>query len=76
MLDKPIRSPPTGAGVPIVTVPVELLPPMIDVGLTDNAISSGGLIVNFAELERPLRVPVTVAKVTAATELVLTANVA
>ena len=41
-------APPTGAGPPSVTVPVELFPPRTLVGLTPKELTGGGITVNVA----------------------------
>jgi hypothetical protein len=59
-----------------VTVPVALLPPKTDVGLTVTAETPIGFTVKLAALLAPFKVPVIVTTVVADTLLVLTANVA
>ena len=53
--------PPEGAAPLSVTVPVELVPPRTDVGETERETRDGGLTVNVAVLDVPLRIPVMVA---------------
>lgn len=47
-------APPLGAGPLNVTVPVELVPPLTVVGLTDNVLNAGGLTVSAAVFVIPL----------------------
>jgi len=62
--------PPAGAALPIVTVPVEIVPPVTDVGFTDRAVTIGGLTVRVAVL-----FVVPVAAVITGLDTVPTANV-
>jgi len=71
-----IGSPPVGAAVPIVTVPVELLPPKTLVGDKVSAVTVGGLIVNVAVADLPLAVAVIVAAALVDTGTVVTVKVA
>ena len=71
-----IESPPVGATEPIVTVPVLVLPPWSEVGLTDSDFRIGPLMVRFVV---SVTVPKAAVKVTAVWELtatVLTVKVA
>lgn len=68
--------PAVGAALLRVTVPVAEVPPVTAVGETDSAVSVGAVIVRVAVFEVPPRVPVRVAVTEAATEEVLTVNVA
>src|SRR6185503_6537467 len=74
------RSPPAGAALVRVTVPVELLPPVTEVGLTDTAdrLAGGGTGVTVSVAVRVLApwVAVIVTEVEVATVLVVTAKVA
>ncbi len=47
LLDKLMSAPPAGAALPKVTVPVEVLPPVTDVGLRLNPENVGGFTVKF-----------------------------
>ena len=76
LLASAIVKPPAGAGVPSVSVPMEDLPPTTEVGLRVKPVIAGGLTVNCAVFESPLKVDVIVAETTFATALVLTVNVA
>ena len=67
--------PPVGAAVPMVTVPVEDAVPTTLVGDKVTLTSAGGLIVNVADCDELLAVPVMVADVTVATDLVVTVKV-
>lgn len=66
--------PPVGAGLPRVTVPVEVLPPTIELGLSERPVITGEATVRTAVLAKP-NVAVIVAPIFAATGLVLTVNV-
>jgi len=70
-----IDKPPEGAAEPIVTVPVEVLPPTTEAGLRVRPVIAGGLIVSFALWLAPLRLAVTVATVWADTAVVFTGKV-
>ena len=48
LLDRVTTAPPTGAGLLIVTVPVEDVPPVTLAGFIDTAVRAGGLMVNVA----------------------------
>ena len=63
LLARDTEIPPDGAAAPIVTVPVEFLPPRRDVGLSVNAVIAGGLIVKVAVWDTPFKLPVIVAAV-------------
>jgi hypothetical protein len=71
-------NPPTSAGAPRVTVPVDEAPPVSDVGLstTETRASTGGLIVSAAVFVTPAAVAVIVAVVAVPTAVVETVNVA
>jgi hypothetical protein len=58
-----------------VTVPVEDVPPVTEVGLTDIAVSAGGVTVKGAAAVTPARLPVIVSMVKLATATVDTLNV-
>ena len=73
--DKATDVPPLGAGPLKVTVPVEGLPPMTDVGLSLRLNSPGGLMVRVAVWFTPLKLPVIVALVVAETAVVVTVKV-
>ena len=68
-------SPPEGAALEIVTVPVEEAPPATEVGLKLTLLGVGAVIVRVAVLV-PLRFAVIVALVLVATAVVVTVNVA
>jgi len=68
-------SPPVGAGVAIVTVAVEGLPPVTTAGLSDRDDIAGGAIVSVAEPVWPLDDALIVDVVLAATAVVETVNV-
>jgi hypothetical protein len=76
LLDSEIVNPPVGAATLILTVPVAVLPPATLVGLKDNEVSEGGLIVRVACATPPFRLPSIVAAVCFATAIVFTVNVA
>jgi len=68
--------PPVGAALLIVTVPVELVPPVTVVGLTDTPVTVGAVTVRVAVLfDVPIEA-VIVGVALAATATVLTVNVA
>ncbi len=48
LVDKLMTAPPEGAALPKVMVPVEVLPPVRDVGLKLNAEKVGAFTVRFA----------------------------
>ena len=75
LLDNDTTSPPTGAALPMVTVPVELEPPTTEVGFTLTAVTRGAVTVSDAVLEIAFAVPVIVAVVSAATAVVVTVKV-
>lgn len=53
--------PPAGAGVEIVTVPIEPVPPTTDVGLIDRVVTVGNAVIaNVPEAVTPPDVPVIV----------------
>jgi hypothetical protein len=54
LLVRPTISPPVGAGVPRVTVPVTDVPPITLEGATATPVMAGGLTVNVALLVLPL----------------------
>jgi len=57
LLDRVTAAPPAGAGPLRVTVPVELTPPMTDVGLTPTELSIGAVAeLKFAVAPAPLMV--------------------
>lgn len=62
-LDRLIVRPPDGAAVPIATVPVEVFPPLTVAGLSVKPVSTGGLMVRFAETVVELRFPLMLATV-------------
>ena len=64
--------PPVGAGLLIVTVPVELAPPITEVGLRETDDADGGVTVRVAEPEVVPSVALIVAVVEAATAVVPT----
>ena len=68
--------PPEGAGPVRVTVPIDELPPVTDVGLTVTALSAAGLIVKVACTVFPLKVADSVDVVVVVTTLVVTVKVA
>jgi hypothetical protein len=68
--------PPVGATPLRVTVPVEVPPPVTDVGESVTPVSVGGLIVKLAVFEVPLSVPVIVAVTAVDTAVVVVAKVA
>ena len=51
MLLKPMVRPPFGAGLPIVTVPVEVEPPMTEVGNNVNPVKVGAVSVRVTPIE-------------------------
>jgi hypothetical protein len=57
------ETPPVGAAVPRVIVPVEVLPPNTEVGLRLSPVTAGGLMVKLADSDTPLRLPEIVATV-------------
>lgn len=66
--------PPEGAGLPSVTVPVEGVPALTDVGFKETPDTTGGAIVRVAVFDAP-NVAVIVALVEVATGLVVTVKV-
>ena len=48
-LEMEMTSPPVGAAVPMVTVPVAVLPPLTEAGLTVRVLSTGGVMVRVAD---------------------------
>jgi hypothetical protein len=68
---KATTSPPVGAALEIVTVPVELVPPVTEVGFSDRLETVGAVMVRVAVLETELAVPVIVAVVVVATAVVV-----
>jgi hypothetical protein len=62
-LDRLTTSPPAGAAVPIVTVPVDGFPPITEAGFKLKPVRSGGLMVKFADTEIPLSFALIVATV-------------
>jgi hypothetical protein len=75
LLERRTTYPAVGAAAEIVTVPVEEVPPLTEVGLSTNAVTVGALIVREAALETELNVPVMVVEVLGATGVVETVNV-
>ena len=70
------RNPPVGAGLLIVTVPMDWSRPWTVVGFSTNAVSvSGGVMVSTALADPPPYEPLMVEDVEVATETVLTAKV-
>jgi hypothetical protein len=69
-------APPVGAAPFKVTVPVEEVPPVTLVGLSETLEGSGALTVRFADFVAPLNSPEMVDVVLAATGVVVTVNVA
>ena len=67
LLERITFTPPVGAAGEIVTVPVELLPPVRDVGLRLKPVIAGGFTVRVLLTVKPLDVPVTVTVVGVAT---------
>jgi hypothetical protein len=67
--------PAVGAAVPREMVPVEVFPPTTEVGLRVNEIKAGGSMVSDAVWVTPFKLPLIVAVVGAATEVVFTTNV-
>jgi hypothetical protein len=61
LLDKFIGTPPVGAAETIVTVPVDNVPPVPELGLTETELTGGGYIVSIPVLETEPSVPVIVA---------------
>ena len=76
LLARETAMPPVGAGPSSVTVPVELLPPTITVGLTVRVVSAGELTVRVAVLETLPSVAVITGEAVLATAEVETVNVA
>lgn len=61
MEERLIPTPPVAAGPLKVTVPVDLFPPITDVGATDTPIKAGGVIVKAPVFETLPSEPVMVA---------------
>lgn len=76
LLERLTFTPPVGAAVPIVTVPLEVFPPTTDAGLRVKPVMTGGLTVSDADSETPFKLPVIVTDVCAETVRVLIANAA
>ncbi len=74
-LDRAMVRPPAGAGLEIVSVPVDGWPPTTVVGLSVRPVSVGAVTPSVADLLMPLRVPVIVAARFAATGRVDTVKV-
>jgi len=74
-LAKAIARPPVGAALEIVTVPVELVPPTTEVGLSTRAVSLGAQTVSVADWDTPFSVPDIVAVIVVGTAVVETVNV-
>jgi hypothetical protein len=68
--------PPAGATLESVTVPVEGVPPVTVVGVSETLARTGGLIVRVAVFVTPAAVAVIVAVVNVPTATVVTVNVA
>jgi len=75
-LDNAIVRPPVGAGLPMVTVPVEGVPPTTDVGERVRLTRGGARTVRFADALSTPAVALMVVNVVVATGMVPTANVA
>jgi hypothetical protein len=75
LLCRETARPPVGAGLLIVTVPVELAPPTTFAGLRVSEINTGGLMVRAELIELPARVPLMLATfwTETATVLIVTA---
>jgi len=71
-----MTNPPVGAGLAIVSVPVDKEPPTTDVGLNVRPVSTGAVTVNVPEVVDPFNDPVTDTGVLAATATVVALNVA
>ncbi|HWD38582.1 MAG TPA: hypothetical protein VG944_07015 [Fimbriimonas sp.] len=69
------ESPPVGAALLIVTVPVEVLPPITVVGETERAVTVGAVTVKVADLVTALKVPLIVTGVSVATAVVVAVKV-
>src|SRR5271167_2252662 len=76
LLDKVTDSPPVGAALPKVTVPVDEVPPVTEVGFSVTDDTTGGFTVNTAVLVPPLKVAEMVADAVLATAVVVTVKVA
>ncbi|HWD38580.1 MAG TPA: hypothetical protein VG944_07005 [Fimbriimonas sp.] len=74
-LERLTVTPPVGAGPEIVAVPVEVFPPITEVGLTEAPVRVGAVTVSVAVLA-PLRFPVIVTEVLVVTGDVLAVKVA
>jgi hypothetical protein len=68
--------PPVGATPVRVTVPVDEVPPVTEVGLSETPLRVGGLMVRVADWLTPLKLPCIVAVVWEATAVVVTVKVA
>jgi len=76
LLESETEKPPVGAADPIVTVPVEEVPPATDVGLSESAVGTGAVIVRVAVWDVLLAVAVIVELVLVETAVVVAVNVA
>ena len=76
LLDSVTTAPPAGAGPFSVTVPVDRLPPLTELGLSATEVRLAAVTVNVAVLVVPLYVPEMVTEVLLATGIVVTVNVA
>jgi len=74
-LAKVITRPPTGAALPICTVPVEVFPPTTEAGLKVTDVNNGAVIVNVPVDDTLSNVPIMSAVVWDPTASVLTAKV-
>ena len=74
--ERATTKPPVGAGPLIVTVPVDEVPPVTEVGATVNVVGTGGMIVSVAVTDVPPAVAVIVAAVDVATAVVVIVKVA
>lgn len=63
LLESEMTRPPLGATEPMVTVPVDVLPPTTDAGLSFNEDKEGGLTVRVALWVLPFRLAVMVTAV-------------
>jgi len=76
LLDKLTDSPPVGAALPKVTVPVDEVPPVTEVGFIVTDETVGGFTVRIAVLVPALKVAEMVAEAVLATAVVVTLKVA